>query len=468
MTGRDLTDLYNSLTGIHSLPPAEYFTALLPIIEASPNAPAIWSFRCIQHLIRNLDGDVVLLARVADSMARTLGIHSQITEPIGSIAGGNAAEKKRLSTLVESKVYDVLALLANPTPDFTSNHSAEIMREVGHLAWTTHHVSRLHGDSRLMGLSLALDVTLLVLIRREIGSNRCDVSDAVERLESEVEFEEDVYITLVKALYTARPTPLNCQQPSTSSQAFAEPESFLASCLDTLRAYKIGKLTNRIEHFHNEMVSQGADLCLRLAPLPSGLLKRSRPAQYPSSKKRRKLSAGWKGEDSDECTEDDSESEVATERSASVDGDDSAGEKEDDEVSVDDDEDLDGRTLESRTEEEEELEDDSDTNTVSMPRQLQPSNRVSQANSRATLSASIGTHIPPPLLRTVVSTKAASALMERLAHRTREQKKERVKMLNASSEDDLDLLGSERRKTVPVKSTSRGVRRVTGDRWSTP
>ena len=404
MTGRDLTDLYNTLTNTHSLPPAEFFAILLPLIEASTNPPEIWNFRCIQHLIRNLDGDVVLLARIADSMARTLA----------------PAEDKKLTALVEGKTYDVLALLANAGSE--SIIPAETMREVGHLAWTTHQVGKMHAKTRLMGLSLAVDITVLSQLT---GPTRFDVSDIVKRLGMTID-DEDIYTTVIKALHTAQNTG-----PS------AESEPHFANCMATLRTCGLG-LADELEQHREEMISRGEEMRLRLAPPPSGLLKRGSTAQHgrARSKKRRKLDGGWKDDDSEELTE--SESEVATEWST---GEEDEEEDEQEESSEEDDRTA---TLESQTadDDEEELEDDSDTLVAAKP---QPYIRP----------------LPAPVLRSVVSAKMASALIERLARRT-----QKTKALAVSSDDDLDLLGSERRAVAASRAGSG--RNVARERWSTP
>ncbi|KIM28224.1 hypothetical protein M408DRAFT_144616 [Serendipita vermifera MAFF 305830] len=459
MTGRDLTDLYNTLTGVHSFPPAEFFAILLPIIEAYPNLPAIWSFRCIQHLIRNLDGDIILLTRVADCMARTLAACSPEPDPTDN-EEPSIADTKKLVSLVESKTYEVLALLANSG---SNAQSTEMVREVGHLAWTTHHVGKMHGKERILGLSLALDVSALVL--HDQGSTGLDASDITERLSHLGGFDEGEYTALVKALYTAHPT-------SSGAQPSPNPESYLKNCASTLRAHGLIALADALKRCQDEIISRGDDMRLRLAPPPSGLLKRSRLGQRPSKtngSKRRKTGGGWKkGGESEECTEtEESESEVATEWSASVDGEDSAGEQdnneEDDEVTTEE-EQSDSRTADD----EEEMEDDSDAFVSLKPRVVQQPPHPVHPKRRPTGHSSTSIHLPPPVLRTVVSAKVASALVDRLVRRTHERERERAKALTVSSEDDLDLLRADRRRSMATVGSSKTRKRRADDPWSTP
>jgi hypothetical protein len=553
MAGRDLTDLYNQLTdlSIYPLPPADFFATLLPVIEASPGAAAIWNFRCIHHLIRNLDDDLILTARIVDSMARTWS-ESQI------YSRDQTKDVEKLANLVENKTYGfltVITTLGNPRWD-TEVISEEMVREVGHLAWTTNLVGGSQPSADLLGISLALDVITILLATEHSRLAGVNLSDTIERLntigslqQDEEESSKEIYKTLVKALYSAQPAPLFAHQKedaetsslvsSTTSPTVEErPEPlppYLAECFNALRVHGLEDLADRLERCYCGMISRGDNMRLCIVPAPSGERKRSRVGKQSRGGKRRKLQKGWKdGESGDDGETTCGESDAATEWSASVSGEDTAGEQqEEEEQSEEDEEEVseeneeddytvvetyrrrssrddneDDRTvipeMQSINDDEEELEDDSDSleqqsshPNHSNPRRIQPSNRQTykfdstphrrphphfpganqtRLNNLRGVDPAKRLNVaaqPAPVLRTVVSSKMASAMIARLARRTREEEREREREMMTSSDDDLDLLGAIEREKAALAARAASQRRRESsaresERWSTP
>jgi hypothetical protein len=492
-SGRDLTDLYTQFTTY--LPSADFFSVLLPILETSP--PATWRIRAVQHLIRHLDNDLTFTCRVLDRAAVSSCYFINNPASSSSSQKSPSMQKDNIWMLkqIEFKALSLLGVLITDGPQILDK---DIVREVTHLSWTLwvlgQHLQRCEERSQITELACALDLHTLLLATQHSPS--FDTSDIIERLSTPKlvngpNADKLLYI-LIQALKLFEPRTSN--DGTLSGSITPNSTSNIDTHCNTLIDHGLTALAERLKDTCDKINEYPRDGRLDYADLAIdiGSLKRKWMSQgVEGASKNRRLGNGGrfssrkkqKGIDIDDNSEESNDSEGW---SASVSGEDTAGEVDDDD---DDGEDalLESTTqdsghsvaaIEEGEEEDEEAtptfrqeddrstqfldeEEESDVETSELHEEsvskhrsffLQPSNRS---------LSSIGGCGPAPVLQSVVDAKIRILLQSRVIHAGKRRSRDRdededyfgdgreedgyyaepSKGTMPSSDDDLDLLG---------------------------
>lgn len=312
-----MTDLYTQYTSI--FPPADFLGILLPTLELSP--PSVWGSRAIQHLIRHLDGDLMLTARIVERMSAS-ACYYLIHPPSAKSTTREAKEMdeamSRLVHTITAKSVSLLGSLISDPPTIETS----LVHEVLNLTWVLwilgqhlhlRSMSRLSDATissslqktddaiRIRSLACALDVHLLSLISSTQGIDQSDIFSRLSNPKLVDSHDKDCIFTVL----------------TQSLKLFSSPHVILG-----------GDESSIIVKAHSESLEALGlhDLALRLlttseapSPLFSTLpslslnikhLKRKSNSTVTGGKMRRirqdiRVTKVRKGNDDDESTEDD-------------------------------------------------------------------------------------------------------------------------------------------------------------------